>query len=60
MGGPSGPPFSFAWMSRAKEIYVGYIQNLYDIMEQLRTKHPELEIESCAGGGGRGLFRARC
>jgi alpha-galactosidase len=36
-----------------KEIYVQYVQNLYDILARLRQKHPKLEIESCSGGGGR-------
>ena len=36
-----------------KEIYVRYVQNLYDVLERLRKKHPKLEIESCSGGGGR-------
>ncbi len=37
----------------AREIYVTYVQNLYDILQKLRAKHPKLEIESCASGGGR-------
>ncbi len=36
-----------------KEIYVRYVDNLYDILARLRAKHPRLEIESCSGGGGR-------
>ena len=36
-----------------KEIYVRYVQNLYDVLARLRKKHPKLEIESCSGGGGR-------
>ena len=36
-----------------KEIYVVYIQNLYAILAELRRRHPKLEIESCASGGGR-------
>jgi alpha-galactosidase len=36
-----------------KEIYVRYVDNLYDILRRLRAKHPKLEIESCSGGGGR-------
>ena len=36
-----------------KEIWVKYVQNVYDIMDKLRAKHPGLEIESCSGGGGR-------
>jgi alpha-galactosidase len=36
-----------------KELWVKYVWNLYDIMARLRAKHPDLEIESCSGGGGR-------
>jgi alpha-galactosidase len=36
-----------------KEVYVKYVQNLYSILPQLRAKHPNVEIESCSGGGGR-------
>ena len=36
-----------------KQIYVQYMNNLYDILQRLRAKHPEVEIESCSGGGGR-------
>jgi alpha-galactosidase len=36
-----------------KQIYVQYVNNLYDILQRLRAKHPQVEIESCSGGGGR-------
>ncbi len=36
-----------------RELWVKYVWNLYDIMAHLRAKHPNLEIESCSGGGGR-------
>jgi alpha-galactosidase len=36
-----------------KEVYVKYVQNLYAILRELRAKHPNVEIESCSGGGGR-------
>ena len=36
-----------------KELWVRYVRNLYDILARLRAKHPDLEIESCSGGGGR-------
>jgi alpha-galactosidase len=36
-----------------KEIYVSYIRNLYSILDELRKKHPHVEIESCSGGGSR-------
>jgi alpha-galactosidase len=36
-----------------KKIYVNYVENLYSILKQLRERHPNVEIESCSGGGGR-------
>jgi alpha-galactosidase len=36
-----------------KKLWVRYTQNLYEILDRLRAKHPKLEIESCSGGGGR-------
>ncbi|HKS71811.1 MAG TPA: alpha-galactosidase [Terriglobales bacterium] len=36
-----------------KEVYVKFVQNLYSILQELRAKHPKVEIESCSGGGGR-------
>ena len=36
-----------------KKVYVAFIQNLYSILAELRRRHPNVEIESCSGGGGR-------
>ena len=36
-----------------KKVYVAFTENLYWILSELRKKHPNLEIESCSGGGGR-------
>jgi len=36
-----------------KKVYIAYIQNLYSILDELRAKHPQVEIESCSGGGSR-------
>jgi alpha-galactosidase len=36
-----------------KKVYINYTRNLYSILEELRTKHPRVEIESCSGGGSR-------
>jgi alpha-galactosidase len=36
-----------------KEVYVAFTRNLYSILEELRRRHPKVEIESCSGGGGR-------
>ncbi len=49
----SEPGWPEAPLSDQKKIWVQYVWNLYDIMDRLRAKHPNLEIESCSGGGGR-------
>ena len=36
-----------------KNVYIDFIRNFYDILAQLRKKHPNVEFESCSGGGGR-------
>lgn len=36
-----------------KKIWVKYVENVYEIFDRLRAKHPNVEIESCSGGGGR-------
>jgi len=36
-----------------KRVYVEYTRNLYTILAELRHRHPNVEIESCSGGGGR-------
>ena len=38
---------------RQKNVYVDFIRNYYGILEELRRKHPKVEIESCSSGGGR-------
>jgi alpha-galactosidase len=49
----SDPGWPEAPLADQKKIWVKYVLNLYDIIDQLRAKHPNLEIESCSGGGGR-------
>jgi alpha-galactosidase len=36
-----------------KEVYVEFIRNLYQILAELKARHPKVELESCSGGGGR-------
>jgi alpha-galactosidase len=36
-----------------KRVYVDYTRNLYAILAELRKRHPNVEFESCSGGGGR-------
>src|ERR1700753_1557302 len=46
-GWPAVPP------QHEKEVYVKYVENLYSILKELREHHPNVEIESCSGGGAR-------
>jgi alpha-galactosidase len=46
-GWPEQPP------AEQKKLWAQYVTNLYEILGRLRAKHPNLEIESCSGGGGR-------
>lgn len=36
-----------------KKVYVAFTENLYSVLAELRRRHPNVEIESCSGGGGR-------
>ncbi len=36
-----------------KRVYVDFPRNLYGILAELRRRHPQVELESCSGGGGR-------
>ena len=36
-----------------QRLYVTYVDNLYKLLAELRRRHPKVEIESCASGGGR-------
>jgi alpha-galactosidase len=40
-------------LAEQKEIWVKYVRNVYEIIDRLRSKHPNLDIEACSGGGGR-------
>ena len=36
-----------------RSIWYRHVQGFYSIIETLREKHPEVEFEACASGGGR-------
>jgi alpha-galactosidase len=36
-----------------KRVYVEFTRNLYQILAELKSRHPNVELESCSGGGGR-------
>ncbi len=35
------------------KIYVDYVRGLYDVMQRVREKYPDLPMMLCSGGGGR-------
>ncbi len=39
--------------SRQGEVYHRYVLGLYDLLERIVDKYPDLLIEGCSGGGGR-------
>jgi alpha-galactosidase len=49
----SEPGWPEAPLADQKKVWVRYVQNLYEILDRLRSKHPRLEIEGCSGGGAR-------
>lgn len=49
----SEPGWPEAGPNAEKNVYVDFIYNFYSILAELRAKHPNLEIESCSGGGSR-------
>jgi alpha-galactosidase len=49
----SEPGWPEAGPENEKNVYVDYVRNFYGILEDLRAKHPSVEIESCSGGGSR-------
>ena len=49
----SEPGWPDAGPEAEKNVYVDFTRNFYAILKELRQKHPEVEIESCSGGGSR-------
>jgi alpha-galactosidase len=49
----SEPGWSEQKLEDQQKVYVAYVENLYGILRRLRERHPNVEIESCSGGGGR-------
>jgi alpha-galactosidase len=49
----SEPGWDQVPVDRQQRVYVEYIRNLYTILANIRKSHPQVDIESCSGGGGR-------
>lgn len=42
--------------TKQKEIWIRFIQNLYDIWDKMNQKYPNVLFENCAHGGARADF----
>lgn len=40
-------------LENPQELWVRHVQAVYAIVDKLKAKHPQVQIESCASGGGR-------
>lgn len=49
----SEPGWPEAPLDKQKNIYVDFTRNYYYVLAELRRRHPNVEIESCSGGGSR-------
>lgn len=49
----SEPGWPDAPAGREREVWVRHIRGVYEVMRRIREAHPTIQIEACAGGGGR-------
>jgi len=49
----SEPGWPEAPEGREQEVWVRHVRGLYELLGRLRGAHPEVDFESCSGGGGR-------
>jgi alpha-galactosidase len=49
----SEPGWPAVPQDQEKNVYVDFTRNFYSILAELRQNHPNVEIESCSGGGSR-------
>jgi len=49
----SEPGWPEAPRERQREIWVRHVRAVYEILDELRKRHPHVIFEGCAGGGGR-------
>jgi len=38
------------------QLYVDYVRGLYNVLQKVRAKYPDLEMMLCSGGGGRAEY----
>ncbi|MEM0382012.1 MAG: alpha-galactosidase [Nitrososphaerota archaeon] len=49
----SEPGWPDAPRGREREIWVRHVQAVYEILDEIRRRHPNVIFEGCSGGGGR-------
>lgn len=49
----SEPGWPGAPAGRDREVWVRHVRSLYELLGRLRERHPQVDFESCSGGGGR-------
>lgn len=47
---------SYMDSSEYKSIWVRHVEGFYSIIREIRKRHPDVEFEACASGGGRADF----
>jgi len=45
--------YSVYLKDKQSQLYIDYVNNLYNVLDRLRQKYPHLPIMLCSGGGGR-------
>jgi alpha-galactosidase len=45
--------YSVNLKDKQSNLYIDYVNNLYNVLDRLRQKYPHLPIMLCSGGGGR-------
>jgi len=43
---------------KQSHLYIEHVRGLYNILERVKTKYPELPMMLCSGGGGRSDYKA--
>ncbi|HEX2910595.1 MAG TPA: alpha-galactosidase [Chloroflexia bacterium] len=49
----SEPGWPEAPLEQQREIWVRHVRALYNLVDRLRARHPDVMFEACSGGGGR-------
>ncbi len=45
--------YSVYLKDKQSHLYIDYVNSLYDVLEKIRLKYPDLPMMLCSGGGGR-------